>query len=50
MESTLLLVPFFTAFTLRDRETTFHDFQSELLSHKILLQNQQQALNPEAGS
>jgi len=41
---------FVTAFTLRDRETTFHDFQSELLGHKILLQNQQQALNPEAGS
>jgi hypothetical protein len=41
---------FVTAFTLRDRETTFHDFQSELLSHEILLQNQQQTLNPEAGS
>jgi hypothetical protein len=41
---------FVTAFTLRDRETTFHDFQSELLSYEILLQNQQQTLNPEAGS
>jgi hypothetical protein len=41
---------FVTAFTLRDRETTFHDFQSELLSHEILLQNQQQALNPEVDS
>jgi hypothetical protein len=26
-----------TTFTLRDRETTFHDLQSELLSHEILL-------------
>jgi len=41
---------FVTAFILRDRETIFHDFQSELLSHEILLQNQQQALNPEVGS
>jgi hypothetical protein len=41
---------FVIAFTLRDRETTFHDFQSELLSHEILLQNQQQTLYPEAGS
>jgi len=41
---------FVTAFTLRDCETTSHDFQSELLSHEILLQNQQQTLNPEAGS
>jgi hypothetical protein len=41
---------FATAFTLRDRETTFHDFQSKLLSHEILLQNQQPALTPEAGS
>jgi hypothetical protein len=41
---------FVTAFTLCDRENSFHDFQFELLSHGILLQNQQQALNPEAGS
>jgi hypothetical protein len=27
---------FVTAFTLRDRETSFHYFQSELLSHEIL--------------
>jgi hypothetical protein len=37
-----------TAFTLCDRETTFHDFQSELLSQEILLQNQQSTLTPEA--
>jgi len=41
---------FVTAFTLRDIETTFHDFQSELLGHEILLHDQQQALNPEASS
>jgi hypothetical protein len=41
---------FVTAFTLRDRETSFHDFQSKLLSHEILLQNQQHTTAPEAGS
>jgi len=37
---------FVTAFSLHDQETTFHDFQSEFLSHEILLQNQQQERNP----
>jgi hypothetical protein len=40
---------FITTFTLHDRETSFHDFQSELLSHEILLQNQHTTA-PEAGS
>lgn len=43
------IIAFF--FTIRDHEMTFTDFCSELLSHEILLHNQQQqTLTPEVGS
>jgi hypothetical protein len=39
------------SFTARDYEMSFADFQSELLNHEILLENQQhKAILPETGS
>jgi hypothetical protein len=38
-------------FSCRDKEMSFLDFQAELLSHEILLENQQQhSITPETGS
>jgi hypothetical protein len=44
-----MFTPFVTASTLCDHAMTFLDFQSELLSHEILLQNQQHTVTLEAG-